>query len=144
MELCADIRGIEIVGVCKNILSLGAGIADGLYLGENFKSTYIARGVKELSRVISLLGGDPKTLSSIGALSDIILTCSSDKSRNYRLGRKLSTRRAAGSNLAEGHHSVSTFLNLLSSSGISSNFFECIGRSINSPPEIIDTLSGRA
>ncbi len=139
-ELAADVRGLEIVGVAKNVLAIGAGIADGLNLGENFRATYIARGVAELSRVVSMLGGDSSTIASVGALSDIILTCSSDRSRNYRLGRNIAVRREYAAPLAEGRHSAAAFMRFLHRHDASSFFFDTVNNAMNDPSLILNTL----
>ncbi|CAH1664414.1 NAD(P)H-dependent glycerol-3-phosphate dehydrogenase [Chelatococcus asaccharovorans] len=140
LELATDVRGMEVVGVAKNILAVGAGIADGLNLGENFRATYIARGVAELSRIITMLGGDSDTISKIGALSDIILTCSSDRSRNYRLGRNIAVNRLHNASLAEGLHSAGAFVNLLERQGAQSRFFSVISEAMGNPSLIVSTL----
>lgn len=82
-----DLCGWEIAGVGKSIIALGSGIADGLDLGENFRASFIARGIVALRSAIERLGGRPETMLSPGALSDVILTSSSVKSCNYMHGR---------------------------------------------------------
>lgn len=140
LELATDVRGMEIIGVAKNILAVGAGIADGLNLGENFRATYIAKGVAEISKIIAILGGDRDTILKVGALSDIILTCSSERSRNYRLGQNIALNGQTTMSLAEGSHSASAFVRLLERQEASSCFFRTISASMENPSIIGSTL----
>ena len=91
LELTAttDLRGLEIVGVAKNIIAIGAGLSHGLGLGENIRASYLARGIGELQRLLPSLGSASETVMAPGALGDLILTCTSLQSRNYRFGHDL-------------------------------------------------------
>ena len=79
LELTDDVRGLEVAGVGKNIIALGAGLADGLGLGDNFRAAFIARGVVELRMVADRLGGQADTIVAAGALADFFLSCSSPR-----------------------------------------------------------------
>jgi glycerol-3-phosphate dehydrogenase (NAD(P)+) len=82
----SDMIGVELCGVVKNVLAIGAGICDGLQLGNNARSAFITRGIAELSRLLNATGGQTATLMSLAGIGDIILTCTSPLSRNYRFG----------------------------------------------------------
>ncbi|HEY7464341.1 MAG TPA: hypothetical protein VH987_07885 [Candidatus Limnocylindria bacterium] len=135
-ELTTDVRGLEVAGVGKNIIALGAGLADGLGMGENFRASFIAQGVVELSGVAQQLGGDPRTVISAGALADFFLSCSSPKSRNYQHGLRLAREEDPDGALAEGVGSAEGFVSILRRHRISSGYFETILAALHEPREI--------
>jgi glycerol-3-phosphate dehydrogenase (NAD(P)+) len=140
LELTDDVRGLEIAGVGKNIIALGAGMADGLELGDNFRATFIARGVVELRMVADKLGGRADTIVAAGALADFFLSCSSPRSRNYSHGWKLAQGTSEPSALAEGWHSAELFVALLRSHHVSSSYFETIVDALGNPALIVNSL----
>ena len=84
-----DVVGCEIAGALKNVLAIGAGIADGLGYGDNTKAALITRGLAELARLGVALGGDPLTFAGLAGMGDLIATCSSPQSRNRHVGVEL-------------------------------------------------------
>jgi glycerol-3-phosphate dehydrogenase (NAD(P)+) len=92
-----DLIGLEIAGALKNVIALAAGICDGLGLGDNAKATLITRGLGEIVRVGTHLGGDFKTFYGLSGLGDLVATCSSGQSRNHTAGERL----AKGATLKE-------------------------------------------
>jgi glycerol-3-phosphate dehydrogenase (NAD(P)+) len=92
-----DIIGVELGGALKNILALGAGIIDGLDLGDNAKAAYITRGLTEITALGMAMGGNPLTFSGLAGMGDVITTCASPLSRNHFVGVEL----AKGRPLAE-------------------------------------------
>jgi glycerol-3-phosphate dehydrogenase (NAD(P)+) len=86
-----DVIGVELAGSLKNILAIGAGIVDGLGLGDNAKAAYITRGVAEITRLGVAMGANPLTFSGLSGIGDIIATCYSKLSRNHSFGERLST-----------------------------------------------------
>jgi glycerol-3-phosphate dehydrogenase (NAD(P)+) len=85
-----DLIGAEIGGAVKNIIAIAAGITDGLNLGDNAKAALITRGLAEIIRFGEFFGGNVKTFSGLSGLGDLIVTCNSKHSRNYRCGLLLS------------------------------------------------------
>lgn len=85
----SDIVGIELGGALKNIIALGAGISDGLGFGDNAKSALITRGLAEITRLGSTLGANPLTFLGLPGVGDLIVTCTSVHSRNWRAGHLL-------------------------------------------------------
>ena len=77
---------MEICGALKNVIAIAVGALDGLGLEQNTKAGLITRGLSEISRFGLSMGADPKTFLSLGGMGDLILTCGSDKSRNFRIG----------------------------------------------------------
>lgn len=82
-----DIVGVEIGGALKNIIAFCAGICTELELGTNAQAALITRGLAEIARLGTKMGANSKTIYGLSGLGDLILTCSSDESRNRRAGR---------------------------------------------------------
>lgn len=81
-----DVIGCEIGGAVKNVIALCCGVIDGIGLGDNTKAAIITRGLNEISRLGEAVGGKPKTFSGLAGLGDLVVTCTSIHSRNYRAG----------------------------------------------------------
>ena len=81
-----DIIGVEIGGAVKNIIALAAGVCDGVGYGDNTKAALMTRGMKEISRVGTALGGKVETFFGLTGMGDLIVTCTSMHSRNRRAG----------------------------------------------------------
>jgi glycerol-3-phosphate dehydrogenase (NAD(P)+) len=88
-----DPTGVEIGAALKNVIAVGAGICDGLGLGNNTLAALVTRGLAEISRLAVALGGEPRTLSGLAGLGDLVLTCTGDLSRNRRVGLELARGR---------------------------------------------------
>jgi glycerol-3-phosphate dehydrogenase (NAD(P)+) len=84
-----DVVGCEMAGALKNVLAIGAGIADGLGYGDNTKAALMTRGLAELARLGIAMGGDPLTFAGLAGMGDLIATCSSPQSRNRHVGVEL-------------------------------------------------------
>lgn len=82
-----DVVGVEVGGALKNIIAFCAGICTELGLGTNAQSALITRGLAEIARLGVKMGGNIETFYGLSGLGDLILTCSSDESRNRRAGR---------------------------------------------------------
>lgn len=81
-----DILGVELGGSLKNVIALAAGIADGLGYGDNTKAALITRGITEIARLGTTMGGKLQTFSGLSGIGDLIVTCASMHSRNRRAG----------------------------------------------------------
>ncbi len=81
-----DIVGAELGGAFKNIIALGAGISDGLGLGDNSKAAFMTRGLTEIARLGVRLGARQDTFAGLSGVGDLIVTCCSMHSRNRRAG----------------------------------------------------------
>ena len=82
-----DVVGVEVGGALKNIIAFCAGICAELNFGTNAQSALITRGLAEITRLGEKMGADKNTFFGLSGLGDLILTCSSDESRNRRAGR---------------------------------------------------------
>lgn len=114
----ADIVGVEFCGALKNIIALGAGICDGLRLGDNAKSGFMTRGLAEIARLGIAAGANPATFAGLAGMGDLVATCSSVLSRNHYVGeqlaagRSLSDIRSEMQNVVEGIYTTSAALEL--------------------------------
>ena len=96
-----DMVGVEICGAAKNVLAIATGIADGLGFGANTRAALITRGLAELIRVGTALGGRPETFTGLAGLGDLVLTCTDDQSRNRRMGLALARGKSVDEAKAE-------------------------------------------
>lgn len=84
-----DVLGVELAGAMKNVMAIAAGACQGLGLGSNPLAALITRGLAEMTRLASALGGRPETLSGLAGLGDLVLTCTGALSRNRYVGIEL-------------------------------------------------------
>lgn len=89
-----DVVGVEVGGALKNVIAIAAGVVDGLGLGHNALAALITRGLAEISRLSSALGGRRETLAGLGGLGDLVLTCTGAASRNRYVGVELGRGRS--------------------------------------------------
>ncbi|MCI9233116.1 MAG: NAD(P)-dependent glycerol-3-phosphate dehydrogenase [Bacilli bacterium] len=82
-----DIKGIEICGAIKNVIAIASGILDGMQLPESTKAMFITESLHDIKELIYKLGGDKKTILSFAGFGDLLLTCTSPKSRNFSFGQ---------------------------------------------------------
>jgi glycerol-3-phosphate dehydrogenase (NAD(P)+) len=92
-----DIVGVELGGAIKNVLAIATGIGDGLGLGLNARAALLTRGLAEMMRLMTAIGGKSETAMGLTGVGDLILTATGDLSRNRRVGLQL----AAGKKLPE-------------------------------------------
>ena len=81
-----DVVGVEIGGALKNVIAIAAGAVESIGLGDNARSALITRGLAEISRLASALGGQRETLAGLSGLGDLVLTCTGRLSRNRSVG----------------------------------------------------------
>ena len=97
-----DPIGVAIGGAVKNVIALAAGISAGLGLGDNAKAALITRGLSETARLITALGGHPKTITGLAGIGDLILSASGPHSRNMAYGMALGQGKPVPDALSEG------------------------------------------
>lgn len=86
-----DVLGVELSGVLKNIMAIASGMLDGLGLGINTRSLLITRALGEMVKIGKVLGSDADAFLGMAGIGDLIATCSSPKSRNFTVGRRLAS-----------------------------------------------------
>jgi glycerol-3-phosphate dehydrogenase (NAD(P)+) len=117
-----DVRGVEIGGAAKNVLAIAAGIVSGRGLGASAGAAATTRGFAELFRFGSVFNARPETLTGLSGLGDLILTCSSEQSRNFSfgiaLGKGEKPQEASHGKLAEGAFTAPVLLEMARSRGV--------------------------
>ncbi len=149
----ADVVGCEVGGAVKNVIAIAVGIAAGLGFGWNSRSALIARGLAELTRLGVALGGDPLTFLGLAGNGDLIATCSSEHSRNRRVGvelgkgRQLSDILADTEMVAEGVATTPAVVELAQRLDVEMPVAQQIERVLedaSSPQDVVHTLMARA
>ncbi len=120
----SDIVGVELGGALKNIVALGAGVCDGIDIGDNAKATFITRGIAEIARLGVAAGADLMTFAGLAGIGDLIATCSSALSRNHHVGEELARGKSleeimsSMTQVAEGVDTTRAALRLAASLGV--------------------------
>jgi glycerol-3-phosphate dehydrogenase (NAD(P)+) len=148
-----DVVGTELGGAVKNVIALAVGMAEGLGMGDNTKSTIITRGLAETLRLGVALGADPSTFSGLAGVGDLIATCMSPLSRNHsfgvKLGRGMSVQEVVATTrqTAEGVKSCQAILELARHHGIDVPIIENVAAVVHEgrkPGDVADMLMSRA
>ncbi len=84
-----DLIGVELGGALKNVIAVCAGVSDGLGLGDNTKAALITRGLAEMANLGVCMGADERTFAGLTGIGDLVVTCTSQHSRNNRFGNKV-------------------------------------------------------
>lgn len=147
-----DPIGVEVGAALKNTIAIGAGICQGLGLGNNTLAALITRGLAEITRLAVAMGGRPRTLSGLAGLGDLVLTCTGDLSRNRSVGielakdRKLAEIVSSMTMIAEGVETTSAAVDLAHRFGVDLPItaqMDSILRGGRSPREAIRELMER-
>lgn len=101
-----DIVGVELAGALKNVMALGVGMSDGLGLGDNARAALITRGLTEIGRLGAAMGANVLTFAGLAGMGDLVLTCTSDTSRNRRAGLAIGRGQSAREFATESHLTV--------------------------------------
>ena len=120
-----DLIGVQICGSVKNIFAIASGILEGLGYSDSTRSFLINESLHDIKHVIKYLGGNPKTILSFAGIGDLLLTCSSKKSRNFSFGycigktkNKDKINEFLQNNTVEGYYTLETVYNLLKNKNI--------------------------
>lgn len=113
-----DVTGVALGGAAKNVLAIAAGVVEGRGLGASAAAALIARGFAELARLGAALGARPETLAGLSGLGDLVLTATSEKSRNFSLGLALGRGEAPPEKLAEGAATADALVELAAERGV--------------------------
>ena len=147
-----DVVGVELGGAVKNVVAIATGIADGLDYGYNARAALITRGLAEISRLGSALGGQRLTFMGLAGLGDLVLTCTGDLSRNRSVGLRLARGEALESILAgmgqvaEGVRSTRSVRDLAARIGVEMPIVEQVYEMLyhaKSPQVVVEELMTR-
>ena len=86
LEATDDIEGIQLAGGIKNAIAVGSGILNGLKAADSTKAAYIAKGMADMAKLMTMLGGKKETAYTYAGIGDLLLTCMSSTSRNFTFG----------------------------------------------------------
>ena len=119
-----DVVGCELAGSLKNVTAIAAGMGDGMGFGDNTKAALMTRGLAEVTRLGTALGGQPFTFAGLAGMGDLVATCISRQSRNRHVGEQLGRGRqvadvlAATRMVAEGVNTSRVALELAATVGV--------------------------
>ena len=113
-----DVVGAQLGGALKNVIAIAAGIAIGAGLGESARAAIVTRGFAEMRTLAATCGAQDHTLSGLSGLGDLMLTCASAKSRNFRHGLALGGNQSAPIETVEGVATAQATLDLAASKGV--------------------------
>lgn len=148
-----DLLGVEYAGCLKNVYAIGAGICDGLHLGDNAKASYLTRSLHELVKIGTLLGGQPQTFYGLSGFGDLVATCFGPWSRNRTFGQKIAEGIPAKTILThqktvvEGYWATDCFYNSLNQKNLEFPILNEIHKILyhqKSPKEALSSLMNRS
>lgn len=148
-----DMTGVQLGGAVKNIIAIGAGLADGIGFGANARTALITRGVAEMGRLGAAMGADASTFMGMAGLGDLVLTCTDDQSRNRRFGlalgqgKSIDEAQAVIGQVVEGYRNTKEVHLLAQREGVEMPIVDQIYRVLyqnKSPTEAAYALLGRA
>lgn len=143
-----DIIGVEVGGAVKNVLAIGAGIADGMGFGANTRIALIARGLAEMTRLGEALGARRETFMGLAGLGDLVLTCTDNQSRNRRFGLAIAAGKSVQEALAgiqqvvEGHHAARAVHEVAARENVDMPISEAIYRVLYEGLSVRDAVTG--
>lgn len=149
----SDMIGVEVGGAVKNILAIATGVADGLGLGLNARAALINRGLVEITRLGTAMGGRPETFMGLAGMGDLILTCTGDLSRNRRVGLGLAQGKSLDAivaelgHVAEGVRCAKTVRSLATEHGVEMPIASAVAAVLfdgDQPREMVDKLLARS
>ncbi|MAS06337.1 MAG: glycerol-3-phosphate dehydrogenase [Ahrensia sp.] len=138
-----DLIGVEMGGALKNVLAIAAGIVHGSNLGASAVAALTTRGFAELQRVAAALGGKPETLAGLSGLGDLILSCGSEKSRNFAYGAALARGEDLSNRpLAEGVFTASVAAKLAHEHGLDAPIISAVDAILDGRITVLEAMDG--
>lgn len=138
-----DLMGVEMGGALKNVLAIAAGMVHGSNLGASAVAALTTRGFAELQRVAAALGGKPETLAGLSGLGDLILSCGSEKSRNFAYGAALARGEdLANRPLAEGVFTASVAARLAHEHGLEAPIIFAVDAILDRRITVLEAMDG--
>jgi glycerol-3-phosphate dehydrogenase (NAD(P)+) len=137
-----DVVGAEIGGAVKNVLAIACGVVEGANLGRNARAALIARGFAEMTRFGLARGARADTLAGLSGLGDLVLTCSSEQSRNFSLGLGLGRGEPVAAlmanrrTVAEGAHTAPVLASAAARAGVDMPICAAVARLVAGEAEV--------
>lgn len=130
IEESKDIMGTEVCGTIKNIFAISCGILKGLEKCESTKASYLTKIINETKNIIESLNGNSKTIFYACGVGDLLLTCTSEKSRNFSLGvligKSENYKKYLEENTVEGYEAIISLKHILNNKNISNELLDII------------------
>ena len=126
-----DLIGLELNGSIKNVIAIASGIINGLEYSDSTKALFLTRAINDTKEIIMSLGGMESTAYTLSGIGDMLLTCSSEKSRNFQFGYKLAKNKEEAltyleNTTVEGYHSLKSLIGLLKRNNIENKLISLI------------------
>ncbi|MDQ3144231.1 MAG: NAD(P)-dependent glycerol-3-phosphate dehydrogenase [Pseudomonadota bacterium] len=150
--LSGDVAGAEVGGAVKNVLAIACGVVEGRGLGQNARAALIARGFAEMTRFGLAMGARRDTLAGLSGLGDLVLTCSSESSRNFSLGKAIGEGRDSATlmadrrTVAEGAHTAPVLHRVAKEKGVDMPIVAAVDALLKGSAgidEVLETLMAR-
>lgn len=144
----SDIIGIELGGSLKNVIALAAGVIDGLGFGDNTRAALMTRGIAEISRLGVKMGGKMETFLGLSGIGDLIVTCTSEHSRNHTAGYLIGKGYSADAamkevkQVVEGVYSAKAAMALAKKYEVSMPIVEQINKVLFENQSVMDAING--
>jgi glycerol-3-phosphate dehydrogenase (NAD(P)+) len=132
-----DVVGVEMAGALKNVYAISVGMGYSLGIGENTRALVIARALREMTKLGVALGGNPETFPGLAGLGDLIVTCTSQRSRNRHVGEQLGAGKpideiiASMNQVAEGVKAASVIMEFANEFGLNMPIARAVDAVIN-------------
>lgn len=141
-----DILGAQIGGAVKNVIAIACGVIEGLGMGESARAALVTRGLAEMSRLATAMGAKKETLMGQCGVGDLILTCSSQQSRNFSLGyelgqgKKIEDILAARNSVTEGVHTAKALVVMAKNNAVDMPIASAINACLNEGAPIAEMI----
>lgn len=133
IRVTKDFLGVELCGTMKNVIAITSGMLDGMKVSESTKAMFLTESINDTRKLIRKLGGNEKTIMSFAGFGDILLTCTSESSRNYSFGKLLGSGvpkkeldEYLKNNTVEGLYTLKSVYGLIKSKRISIPFIDFV------------------
>jgi len=142
-----DMIGVQIGGALKNVLAIACGMVAGRGLGQNARAALMTVGLKEMTRFALAKGAELETMMGLSGLGDLVLTCTSESSRNYSLGFEIGTGKSAAEALsgrrtvAEGAHTAGAVVTAAHALGVEMPISEAVNRIIHTGANLDEVVA---
>lgn len=143
-----DVVGVEMAGALKNVYAIAVGMGYAIGIGENTRAAVIARALREMTKLGVALGGDAETFPGMAGLGDLIVTCTSQRSRNRHVGEQLGAGKpideiiASMNQVAEGVKAASVIMEFANEFGLSMPIAREVDSVINHGSSVEQAYSG--
>jgi glycerol-3-phosphate dehydrogenase (NAD(P)+) len=145
-----DVVGVEMAGALKNVYAIAVGMGYSLGIGENTRAMVMARAVSEMSKLGEAMGGKRETFAGLAGMGDLIVTCTSQRSRNRHVGEQLGSGKTieeiidSMNQVAEGVKAASVVMEFAEKHGLNMPIAREVDRVINHGSTVEDAYRGLA